>query len=216
MLQLLKKITKSKKSLIVLMAVGVVALPAGAQVYANTTTEPQQVPVVAENITEQPIDDEVPLLVNETEVIVEEPVVTEDPNVELVVDEESMVEVNGPVTLEVAQVIAEAEHPESTVVASKEKTYNDEAVFAFYFTDDWKVFVRVSDGEVVKVKDGSEKDHACSNAYKQKYAAWKKAQSVRSDWRSSDRHQDRSYHREHRSDAARSSFQSSDRARWHQ
>lgn len=142
-----------------------VATPTVANVYAQTADNK---PVETTKKETNNNDNEMPIM------ITNEP--TPDPNVVLVENQEpTPTETPSPspspspqtaVTLAQGQVIAETEHPESVVVASKTKTIDGQKVYKYMFDDGWKVYVRASDGTVIKVQDKKDKDHDCQNRHK--------------------------------------------------
>lgn len=160
----LQEFFQTKKLVLALGLAGALAFTGG--VYVSAQTEISTDPVVAE--TKQTTEEqETPTVDTPTVTLVEQEVpTTEEPTTDPVETPEVG---NGAVTLEQAQVIAAAEHPESTIVKSKTKTHDSVKVFAFYFEDGWKVYVRESDGTVVKVLDRSDKGHDCENKYKKSH-----------------------------------------------
>lgn len=179
-----------------LIVAALIALPATASVYAQTTTdnENNDDTTVAKQQETQNKNTET---TNETLVETEEPIVTETPAP--TETEEPADPVSTAVTLAQAQAIAETEHPESVVMSSKTKTMNDQTVYVFTFADGWRVYVRASDGTVVKVQDKTNKDHACQNKYKKSgvYGGnTKPNRSADSQMTSVDRHHYSRYHRD--------------------
>ena len=146
-----------------LIVAALIALPTAANVYAQTPSETMtdDTDVVSKETNTTHTAKQ---LVVETE----EPTVTETPT-----PSPSPAPTESPtdpaltaVTLAQAQAIAETEHPDSVVVTSKTKTIDGQTVYAFTFADGWKVYVRASDGTVIKVQDKANKEHACQNKHK--------------------------------------------------
>jgi len=151
---------QTKKIVLALGLAGAIAFFGG--VYVSAQTEISTDPVIAE--TRNTTDDEIdPTITTPVVTLVEEEMpVTEEPVVTPVDDPETG---SDAVTLEQARVIAEAEHTTNAVKFSKTKQYDGAAVFKFYFTDGWKVYVRESDGAVVRVIDASDVKHDYQNKY---------------------------------------------------
>lgn len=192
---ILKRLQQHKLVPTAVIVIALVAAPTAANVYAQTVDDPTDETVTEELVVTE--DDETP---TETPVVTEEPVVETPPETE---EETEQTPSPSPtptaVTMTQAQAIAELEHPESVVVASKTKTHGGEMVYKFVFADGWKVTVRASDGTVVKVQDKSDKDHDCKNKHKK--SSWKK-QTNGSDQsaRSSENKSGDNWHRGHRKD----------------
>ena len=146
-----------------LIAAALIALPATASVYAQTTTDSEnndETTVTKQQETQNENTD----TTDKTPVETEEPTVTETPAPTQ--NEEPTDPVSTAVTLAQAQAIAETEHPESVVMSSKTKAIDSQTVYVFTFADGWKVYVRAADGTVIKVQDKANKDHACQNKHK--------------------------------------------------
>lgn len=193
------RILKAKLLPTALIITVLVAVPTAANVYAQTADEKPT------TTTKETNNDETPT------VTTTKPTPTPDPNVVLVENEEpTPTESPAPspspeltaVTLAQAQVIAETEHPASIVVASKTKTINGQKVYKFTFDDGWKVYVRASDGTVVKVQDIAGKDHNCQNEHKKSGVGSEQSSTVSSAVWGQSHKQDsgssnRSWHRGH-------------------
>lgn len=195
------RIMKAKLLPTALIIAVLIATPTVANVYAQTADD-QPVETTKEETNNN--EDETPI------VITNEPTPTPDPDVVLVENQDPSpsptptpsTPPQTAVTLAQAQVIAETEHPESVVVASKTKTMNDQKVYKFTFDDGWKVYVRASDGTVIKVQDKRDKDHDCQNRHKQATAALKqqsrksesRQQITEAKWNGGDKHWNRHNH----------------------
>lgn len=162
-----------KKTPVLLALVAVLLAPMVVRAYAqeDTTTEP---PAVEQTVTEEPTEQ--PQEPVEPEAPVEEPVEQpEEPPVEEEVPEnpDTTVDPDG-VTLGEAQIIAQTEHSGSTIKQVKTKVLDGNAVYVFVFEDGWKVYVRATDGLVVKSEDKSNKEHGCKNKLKDdaQFQAW--------------------------------------------
>ena len=156
MLKKVQEFIQTKRLVLALGLAGAFAFLGG--VYVSAQTEISHEPVVAENINQT--DEEVTPEINTPVVtlVEEETPITEEPDVTPTVVTEVTEENADSVTLEEAQAIAVAEH-EGVVSKSETKLYNEEAVYKFYFTDGWKVYVSVSDGDIVRVIQASNVTH---------------------------------------------------------
>lgn len=163
MLKKFKEVFQTKKLVLALGLAGVVAFFGG--VYVSAQTEIDTEPVIAREVVTT--DDETPTIETpEVTLVEEETPITETPS-DPVTTPVVEPEVDATVTLAQAQIIAEAEHEGAVVKASKTKSIKSETVYAFYFNDNWKIYVRATDGSVVKVLDNSGKGHGFQNTYKQ-------------------------------------------------
>jgi len=169
------KSIKLKQSLVI--ALLAIAITTPALVSANsdneTVEEPEQSivqPVVdADMIVETPV----------TEVAVETTTDTTVDDVEVVVEEdEESIDPTTPVmtaiSLSDAITIAEAEHPDVEVVLAKVKLkkLGEEKVYKVVFADGWRVYIAVDDGEILRIKDASNKEHDCSKNGQNAVQAW--------------------------------------------
>lgn len=152
-----------KKTAMVLVAAGLIAVPVTAHVYAqsNDDSESDTTTVTSTPATAADVATAVETEPATTETVAAETTTTD----ETTEPEVSTPETDTSVTLAEAQVIAETEHPDSTVVKSMTKEKDGQVLYAFYFADGWKVYVQASDGTVVEVKDKSGKDHDCQNKH---------------------------------------------------
>ena len=177
----LQEFFQTKKLVLALGLAGALAFTGGVYVSAQSPISTE--PVVAE--TKPETDEQVtPTLETPEVTLVEQEVPTTEEPVETPV--ETPVVGDGAVSLAQAQVIAEAEHAGSAVKFSKTKQHEGATVFKFYFEDGWKVYVRESDGTVVRVIDASDHTHDCQNKYKQNREK-ADAVSAQSRWSDNDR-----------------------------
>ncbi len=146
-----------------LIVAALIALPTAASVYAQTTTDNENNDDTTAT-KQQETQNENTETTDEVAVETEEPIVTETPAP--TETEEPADPVSTAVTLAQAQAIAETEHTESVVMSSKTKALDNQTVYVFTFADGWKVYVRASDGTVIKVQDKANKDHSCQNKHK--------------------------------------------------
>ncbi len=171
------KISKFKNVFVIALFASVLATPLAIRAYAQedeipTETETvetvETVEVVEEETTEEPIVEEVVVPVVETPEVIEE---DEEP----VVEEPEVPAEPTAVALAEAVIIAQTEHPDSEVVMAKVKLkkLDAEKVYKVVFADGWRIYVRASDGEIVRIKDASDKKHDCSKRGEQAVAAWR-------------------------------------------
>lgn len=193
---ILTRLRKHKMLPTALVIAVLIAAPTAANVYAQSAEDTETDNATAKETAKKETNE----VTNQQQVITEEtPEVTPEPSVEPEVTPDPALTA---VTLAQAQVIAETEHPSSVVLSSATKTVNNEVVYKFKFADSWKIYVRASDGTVIKVQDASDKDHACQNKHK-KSANKERSRERRGEgnarsanWERKDSHM----HRDHRSD----------------
>lgn len=161
------KVVKPSKELVIMgLMVSALAAPVAVRAYTNgqdgTSDSQVQTAEIADNnataedqSTSNTTTQDTPATTVNTQTTQETPV--EDPS--------TTVDADG-VTLAEAQIIAETEHPNVTLKKVTTKVVDGAAAYAFYFEDGWKVYVRAADGVVVKVQDGSQKQHNCKNKLK--------------------------------------------------
>lgn len=86
-----------------------------------------------------------------------------------------------PVAVDLAAAIgiAQAEHPGVEVLRAqvKLKMLDEHKVFKIVFADGWRIYVRASDGEIVRIKDAANKKHDCSKRGQQAVNAWRAMQA---------------------------------------
>lgn len=176
-----------------LIVAGLIALPTAADAYAQSTTSSK---TATDHETENAKTPDGLAVANE------EPIVTESKTPIETETEIASDPALTTVTEAQAQPIAETEHPESVVVDSKAKTIDSQTVYVFLFADHWKVAVRASDGTVIRVQDGSDKDHDCLNRHKETGVHGNDKRPTMSSLKKELR-DDRGSHRHHRGDDRR-------------
>lgn len=197
---------KNRKMIpIALIAAALIALPTAASVYAQTADDTTEEEITQ---TKQTDPDSQTTLVEIEEPTVNEETPSPSPSPMPTEDETPVTPALTVVTLAQAQVIAETEHPDSVVIKAMQKTLAGEKVYKFMFDDGWKIYVRASDGTVVKVQDKGGKDHPCHNKHRKSgvYGEDKQLQqrinshAANTTWKkkskhSHDRHHGHSWHR---------------------
>lgn len=167
------KIKKFNKLIVIALFAVALATPLAVNVYAQDEPENNTEEITETETTElEEVVEEVPA--PETEEVEEE--IIEEVIEE---DEEPVVEEpTNPVAVSLAEavLIAQAEHPDVEVVMAKVKLkkLDDEKVFKVVFADGWRIYVRASDGEIVRIKDASNKKHDCGQRGVAAAAAWRK------------------------------------------
>lgn len=131
----------------------------GAELIVETPVTEVAVETAVETTTETTTDDtEVPPadVVDEDETPIEEPVITE-------------VSINDAIT------IAQAEHPGVEVVLAKVKLakLGEDKVYKIAFADGWRIYVAADGGEILRIKDPSDKKHNCGDKGRNAVSAWR-------------------------------------------
>lgn len=166
-----------KLAVVVLLASVLTAAPIAVIASAQNTDDPNPVlEVINEEPTEeQPTEEEeAPPPEEET------PPPTEDPEVPAEENEEPVEEPEvTPVTILEAIAIAQAAHDEvagktSEVIKAqvKLKKLNGEKVYKVVFRDGWRIYVQAANGEIVLMKDKSNKKRECGDRGRRAVAAW--------------------------------------------
>jgi hypothetical protein len=154
-----------KKHLMILGAVSLITVP--GLVYAQNANNEDTTPSVVSDEIQTETTNPYPLPTepaNESDIdLATETIETPDTEDQVVPNDPETEVVQDGVNLGEAQLIAQAEHSESTIINTKIKTVDGNAVYAFYFEDGWKVYVQAIDGRVVRVFDASDKKHDCEN-----------------------------------------------------
>ncbi len=156
------------------------ALPAMVQAMPTDDEAPVNEPVVTENEEQKEVKESpVIVLVDDEEENTEEETTTPEETPEPV----------GPYDIPMALKVAEAEHPNVTVVMVQLKAHEGKAYYKFHFRDGWKVVVDVENGSIVR----------SYNATKEKkdwYKSWKQHKSDRKYHKNDHKHN--SWHKFHR------------------
>jgi len=157
-----------KLAVIALLASVLAAAPFAIRAYAQN--DDQANPVV--ETVEEEQNEEQPQTEEETPPPPEEEEVTEEDETPV---EEEEAPVPTPVSITDAIAIAQAEHPGVEVVMAKVKLkkLEDKKVYKIVFADGWRIYVRASDGQIVRIKDASNKKRACSDRGLRAVANWR-------------------------------------------
>jgi uncharacterized membrane protein YkoI len=162
-----QKIKSVNKVFAIALLASVLAVPLAVHTYAQDGVEEPDPQV--QNEEEQ--QEETPPEEDETPVVVpEEP--TEEDEEPLPEDEE--VPAPQETTITEAIAIAQAEHPDVEVVMAKVKAklLDGQKVYKVVFADGWRVYVSADTGEILRIKDASNKKHDCSRRGAAAVAAW--------------------------------------------
>lgn len=170
-MQYMQKVKRFKKLFIVALLASVLVAPLAIKSYAQESVTPDE---ETQAQTEEQNQEQEEEQGTETEESTppDEEVVEED---EQPVDEEEEVTAPQEVDLAAAIGIAQAQHLDSEVIMAKVKLkkLSGEKVYKVVFADGWRIYVRASDGEIIRVKDGSNKKHECNQRARQAIANWR-------------------------------------------
>ena len=172
-LQKVKQLKQFKKLFIVALLASVLVAPLAINAYAQESVQTEELPETQTEEQNQEQEEEQETEPEEsTPPSIEEEAVEED---EQPVDEEETV---APQEVDLAGAIgiAKAQHPDSEVILAKVKLkkLSGEKVYKIVFADGWRIYVRASDGEIVRIKDGSNKKRECNERARQAIANWRK------------------------------------------
>jgi hypothetical protein len=157
-----------KKLLIGVVAGALLAAPIGVGVYANEEKVPEVTAIPTETSVELVQEKPVILVTESTEPPVDQ---TTTPTVPEVVEETETPAPETPAEtdLQAAIAIAATEHPDVVVVSARLKHLAGEKVFKVTFEDGWRIYISATSGEIIKIKDGSNKDCGIHNRAKKQW-----------------------------------------------
>lgn len=166
----MQKLRRFKKLFIVALLAGVLVAPLAIRAYAQEDTTPTEETQTQTEEQEQEQEEE--LEESTPPPAPEEEVVEED---EQPVDEGQEAPAPQEVDLAAAIGIAQAQHPDSEVILArvKLKKLSGEKVYKIVFADGWRIYVRASDGEIVRIKDASNKKRELAERARQAIAIWR-------------------------------------------
>lgn len=184
-----------KRTMVIAILAAALTIPMVVATYAeeDVPTEAPEPVLVEDSTIEVALEEETP-----PEEPVEDTTVDEAPaedvveNDEAPVDEEEVEEAT-PVTLAAAIGIAMEEHPDIEVIMAKVKMkmLNEDKVYKIVFYDGWRIYVRASDGEIVRIKDNENQRHNCTKrgeravrAWREKRRSYSRHHHKYSDWKS--------------------------------
>lgn len=169
---------KLKHTVVIALLAIVLTTPAVVRAYSNgddvQENEPEQVvgqpTVEAELIVETPV----------TEVETTTEMTTDDTEVlpvDVVDEDETPIEepIAAEVSISDAITIAQAEHPDVEVVLAKVKLakLGEDKVYKIAFADGWRIYVAADDGEILRIKDPSDKKHDCGDKGRNAVSTWR-------------------------------------------
>lgn len=187
----MQKIRRFKKLLMIALLASVLVTPIAIKSYAQEDTTPAEETQTQTEEQEQEVEPD--------------PTPPPGPEEETVEDDEQPVDggqdppTPQEVDLAAAITIAQAQHPDVEVIMAKVKLkkLDGEKVYKVVFADGWRIYVRASDGEIVRIKDASNKKRECTERARQAIANWRDKQYQRWGQRLSDhrKHYHGSWHK---------------------